>query len=103
MNAPKLTGNRCQCTACGECFNGVQPFDKHRTGEPGLNRRCLTVPEMIAVGFIRNVRGFWCDRASADHAMRPRAQGFPSRLGAGAMAGASSDRQALKTRAGATP
>lgn len=76
---PRLTGNRCQCTACGEYFNGVQPFDKHRAGhyaKPGEwqgNRRCLTVAEMEAHGFIRNAAGFWCDRASAEHAMRPRA------------------------------
>ena len=80
-HAPKLTGNRCQCTACGECFNGTQPFDKHRVGsfaKPGEwqgTRRCLTVAEMEAAGFQRNAAGFWCERATKPHA-RPRAPVF---------------------------
>lgn len=90
---PRLTGNRCQCTACGESFNGAQPFDKHRAGpyaKPGEwqgNRRCLTVVEMEARGFIRNAAGFWCDRAIAEHAMRPRAPVFPARRAHGATVG----------------
>lgn len=81
MTRLRLTGNRCLCTACGEYFNGVQPFDKHRTGDFGTKRRCLTVPEMAAAGFIRNAAGFWCDRASTEHAARPRAQDIPARFG----------------------
>jgi hypothetical protein len=88
---PRLTGNRCQCPTCGEYFNGAQPFDKHRTGryaKPGAwqgTRRCLAVAEMEAAGFIRNAAGFWCDRASAEHAMRLRAHGFPAHREYGAM------------------
>lgn len=85
MNAPKLTGNRCQCTACGEYFNGVQPFDRHRIGQYGIDRRCLAIAEMEAAGFIRNVSGFWCERASEEHAMRPRAPGFAAPRTATAM------------------
>lgn len=88
MTAPKLTGNRCQCAACGESFNGVQPFDHHRAGTYGHNRHCMTVEEMEAAGFIRNTAGFWCERASAEHALRPRAQDIRARFG---------------TRAGLTP
>jgi hypothetical protein len=90
---PRLTGNRCQCPTCGEYFNGVQPFDKHRTGhyaKPGErlgDRRCLTVAEMETHGFIRNAAGFWCDRASAEPAMQPRAQGFLARRAHGAIVG----------------
>ncbi|MGH7744819.1 MAG: hypothetical protein ACREQ5_08395 [Candidatus Dormibacteria bacterium] len=45
VHAPKLTGNRCQCPTCGEFFNGLQPFDKHRTGNYAMpdkpnTRRC---------------------------------------------------------------
>ena len=83
MTAPKLSGNRCQCTACGEYFNGVQPFDRHRVWH-GVNRRCLTVAAMDAAGFIRNVSGFWCERASAEHALRPRAAVFSARRAASA-------------------
>lgn len=72
----RLTGNRCQCPACGRYFNGVQPFDRHRVGSYGVNRRCRSVDEMEAAGFIRNAAGFWCDRAAVEHAMRPRAHGF---------------------------
>lgn len=78
MNAPKLTGNRCQCTVCGEYFNGVQPFDHHRVGEHGHNRHCMTVARMAAAGFIRNTAGFWCERA--DPNAKPRAPANPSRF-----------------------
>jgi len=90
---PRLTGNRCQCPTCGEYFNGVQPFDKHRAGryaKPGEwqgNRRCLTVADMEARRFIRNAAGFWCERASAEHAMQPRAHGFSTHRARGAMVG----------------
>ena len=79
---PRLTGNRCQCPTCGEYFNGVQPFDKHRAGKyakPGQQstRRCLSVAEMTARGWMRNPAGFWCERA--DPRARPRAPVSPAR------------------------
>lgn len=55
---PKLTGNRCQCTACGEYFSSVRGFDRHRVGEYGNDRRCIPVAELLASGWIRNARGF---------------------------------------------
>lgn len=107
MNAPKLTGNRCQCPTCGEYFNGVQPFDKHRIGSyasPGQpnTRRCLDVAEMEAAGFIRNAAGFWCDRADARHATRPRAHGFSGARTHGAMVLPTPAPDAPETRTGAT-
>lgn len=60
----KLTGNRCQCTGCGEYFNSAYTFDGHRVGlfapinRPNT-RRCLTVAEMMAKGWLRNDAGFW--------------------------------------------
>jgi hypothetical protein len=87
---PRLTGSRCQCPTCGDYFNGLDAFDRHRigsyakSGQPDT-RRCLAVAEMQARGFIRNAAGFWCDRASAEHAMRPRAHGFAARPAHGAM------------------
>ena len=80
---PKLTGNRCQCTACGEYFNGLQPFDKHRVGEYAKagqrnTRRCLAVAEMEARGWMRNAAGFWTTEATAQRAARHRADGFPA-------------------------
>lgn len=85
---PRLTGNRCQCPTCGEYFNGVQPFDRHRVGEYAKagqpnTRRCLTVAELDAAGFIRNAAGFWCERATKPH-IRPRAPAFPARRTHGA-------------------
>jgi len=59
MSVPKLTGCRCQCCACGEYFGSVDVFDRHRVGEYGVNRRCLSVDEMSAMGWERNGRGFW--------------------------------------------
>ena len=108
MIALKLTGNRCQCPTCGEYFNGVQPFDKHRIGsyaKPGQpnTRRCLAVAEMEAAGFIRNAAGFWCDRADARHTTRPRAHGIPARRTHGAMVTQRGTPDAPELRAGATP
>jgi len=56
-----LTGNRCQCPACGEYFNSVAAFDKHRTG-PASDRSCLD-PESL--GMSRNAAGFWITAAMA--------------------------------------
>jgi hypothetical protein len=108
MSAPKLTGNRCQCPTCGEYFNGVQPFDKHRVGaytKLGIpnSRRCLTVAEMEAAGFIRNAAGFWCDRARAECAMQPRAHGFPARRTHRAMVQPTPAPDAPHIRTGALP
>ena len=69
MKAPKLTGNRCRCGACGDYFNSTSTFDRHRTGKfapLGVwphSRRCLTPSEMEAKGWQRNSAGFWIERA----------------------------------------
>ena len=100
----KLTGNRCQCPTCGEYFNGVQPFDKHRVGQyakPGEQvdtRRCLTVAEMEAAGFQRNSAGFWCTRATKPHARRD-AQGFLAHRSHAAIVCPTRTRATRKTRA----
>jgi hypothetical protein len=59
-----LRGNRCRCSGCGECFNSAKTFDGHRVGPfAPINRpdtrRCLTVTEMTAKGWLRNDLGFW--------------------------------------------
>lgn len=67
--APKLAGNRCKCTACGDCFNSDSVFARHRVGpyaKPGEwqgSRRCLTAAEMTSKGWSRNGAGFWIRRA----------------------------------------
>jgi len=65
----KLSGNRNQCPTCGEYFNSVGAFDKHRTGEYGKpvsggvyspsSRRCLSEVEMRAIGMEKSTKAFW--------------------------------------------
>ncbi|WP_143277350.1 hypothetical protein [Bordetella genomosp. 9] len=54
-----LTGDRNQCQGCKEYFNSSFAFDKHRTGEFGKDRRCMTVNEMQTKGMCKNAAGFW--------------------------------------------
>jgi hypothetical protein len=77
---PKLTGNRSQCPTCGDYFNGLDAFDRHRVGnyaKPGQpnTRRCLAVAEMEAAGFIRNAAGFWMTDSRKQRAARQSAAG----------------------------
>lgn len=58
-----LSGDRNQCAGCGEYFNSTFAFDKHRTGEFGKDRRCLTAEEMRAKGMDKNAAGFWISSA----------------------------------------
>lgn len=70
---PTLTGNRCQCAACGEYFGALDTFDRHRVGDLAKDRRrCLTEAEMVARGWSRNGRGFW---------LRHRREAGPQRTG----------------------
>ena len=55
----KLNGDRNQCQGCKEHFNSTAAFDKHRTGQFGVDRRCRTVDEMYGAGMAHNDRGFW--------------------------------------------
>lgn len=75
---PKLTGNRCQCPTCGECFNGLAGFDAHRTGPFDGTRRCLTVAAMDARGWVRNDAGFWVTDSHAQRVARHAAGGVPA-------------------------
>jgi len=80
MVAFRLTGNRCRCTACGEPFNSVSTFDRHRIGGwqgRGADRRCLSSSEMRARGWDRNAHGFWIERRTPRERierLRPRSQ-----------------------------
>lgn len=65
MDAQKLTGNKCECTACGQFFNRVSTFDRHRVGQFGVDRRCLTMDEMTAKGWRLNDKRFWLTEARA--------------------------------------
>jgi len=63
-----LKGDHCQCAVCGLHFNSTYAFDKHRAGEYGVNRHCLTADQMRAKGMSENSAGWWVSEAS------PRAQ-----------------------------
>ena len=67
MNRLRLSGNRCQCTSCGEFFNSVSAFDRHRSGDclDSGRRSCLSAVALIALGWSRNSAGFWIERAMA--------------------------------------
>ena len=55
-----LKGNkRNQCGRCSEYFNSIGAFEKHRTGQHGVDRRCRTTEEMTAIGMSLNKDGFW--------------------------------------------
>jgi hypothetical protein len=59
----KLSGDRNQCQGCKAFFNSTFAFDKHRTGDFGKNRHCLTADEMTAKGMDKNAAGFWISSA----------------------------------------
>lgn len=58
---PRLTQgtDRCRCAACGEFFGSTYAFDRHRTGEHGVSRRCRSTAEMEAKGMSKGRKGFW--------------------------------------------
>jgi hypothetical protein len=58
-----LHGDRNQCQGCKAYFNSSFAFDKHRTGEHGKDRRCLTADEMAGKGMSKNAAGFWISSA----------------------------------------
>lgn len=55
----QLNGNRNQCPTCKKYFNSNGAFDKHRTGQHGVDRRCMTTEEMIDEGMILGGDDFW--------------------------------------------
>jgi len=85
MAHPKLTGRRCECTACGKVFNSESAFDRHRVGEfAGLggasSRRCLTEAELLAGGWSRNGAGAWITKPFLA-VTEPDKQGAPGGAG----------------------
>lgn len=66
----KLRGDRNQCPSCGEYFNSVYAFDKHRKGSHGVDRHCLNIEQMSAIGMDKNLDGFWISEKNSDLAER---------------------------------
>jgi hypothetical protein len=78
----KLSGNRCRCHHCGEYFNSLRGFDRHRTGtfkERGVHRRCLSVAELVARGWSKNEDGFWITETFEQRLARAAARRDPGR------------------------
>ena len=69
----KLSGDQCACSVCHLYFNSTYAFDKHRSG-PWIKRRCLSIPEMLALGMEPNRKGLWISHKKAD----PSAPGMQS-------------------------
>jgi hypothetical protein len=67
-----LKGNQNQCTVCNERFNSNFPFDLHRIGQHGVNRRCMTKEEMLAAGMSVNAGGFWISETKEQRKRRSR-------------------------------
>lgn len=69
--------DKCRCAACGQYFKSSGTFTYHRVGNwenQGANRRCLTVAEMQAKGWLLNETGHWIREkrdASAIGRLRP--------------------------------
>jgi hypothetical protein len=79
MTAPRLTGSRCVCRGCGQCFNSIFAFDLHRVGKPEA-RRCLSNDEMVEAGMTRNAGGFWVSRVMPTHRARAVTRQIPADL-----------------------
>jgi hypothetical protein len=55
----KLNGDRNQCQGCKEFFNSTTAFDKHRTGQFGVDRHCMTKAEMLDKEMFLGEDEFW--------------------------------------------
>ena len=67
MTLRRVTASRCCRRGCGEFFNSISAFDRHRgtpycvNGTPRSRsfRRCLTAEEIFLKGLTQNTSGFW--------------------------------------------
>jgi hypothetical protein len=61
-----LTGDHNQCQSCKRYFNSTSAFDKHRIGEFGVDRRCMTDSEMTSRQMCIDARGWWIGEKLSD-------------------------------------
>lgn len=80
MTAPRLTGSRCLCRGCGEYFNSVHAFDRHRVWASDTVHRCLAHEEMIRKGMSINASGFWITEPRPKHRVQPSTSQIPAAL-----------------------
>ena len=55
----KVGQSKNQCGACKEYFNSNSAFEKHRHGQYGVDRRCMTPDEMTGKLMEKNAGGYW--------------------------------------------
>jgi len=65
-----LVGNRNECGTCKQRFNSNYPFELHRIGKFGIDRRCMTTEEMTAAGMSLNKDGFWISETKEQRKQR---------------------------------
>jgi len=80
MSGQRLSGNRCLCRSCGQYFNSLKGFDRHRVGAYLNSRRCLTPPEMIKRGMTANRARFWITETRRQHRVKTVALQIPAAL-----------------------
>jgi hypothetical protein len=80
MISRRLTGNRCLCQPCGEYFNSLKGFDRHRVGKYPSSRRCLAPPEMVKRGMTVNAAGFWITEIRRRSRIKTVASQIPAAL-----------------------
>jgi hypothetical protein len=80
MISRRLTGNRCLCRPCGQYFNSLKGFDRHRVGNYPSLRRCLTPPEMVKRGMTVNAAGFWITEIRRRNRLKTVASQIPAAL-----------------------
>ena len=53
------TGKRCYCNSCGEYFSTTSNFDRHRKGDHGIDRHCVS-PDSIGLEICQSgANTFW--------------------------------------------
>jgi hypothetical protein len=72
MTGRRLTGSRCLCRGCGEYFNSVFAFDRHRVWASPVVQRCRTHEELIGKGMSINASGFWITEPRRKHRVQPK-------------------------------
>ena len=79
----RLNGQRNQCPTCNEYFTRNSVFDKHREGSfKDGTRRCLSTPEMMAIGMWEGPDGFWRGAKMPDNAISRSTMRAPNVTGA---------------------
>lgn len=80
MNSRRLTGSRCLCRGCGEYFNSVHAFDRHRVWDSHTVQRCLNQEELFRKGMSINSSGFWITEPHRKHRVQPVTSQIPAAL-----------------------